>query len=259
MRVALKFGYNGTKFWGYQRQPGVRTVEGEVIQALKKTKIIRDVRESNFQSSSRTDRGASAIGNVIAFNTKFRKGSILKALNSKVRDVYFWGISEVLGDFNPRHARQRWYRYHLDRDLDMDRLKSASSLFVGRHDFKSFCRKGGGSTVREIDSIQVSKKRNFIYLDIRAESFLWHMVRRIVSALAQYSRGEVTKRGISEALAGRAQIRGCSPPHPLFLMDVSYDFTFEVERPSLLASIEKDHKEVLIREELFSGLKRTIG
>ncbi|MEE9224408.1 MAG: tRNA pseudouridine(38-40) synthase TruA, partial [Thermoplasmata archaeon] len=172
MRVALKFGYDGSRFWGYQRQPDVRTVEGDIIAAMKKTQMILGVEENHFRGSSRTDRGASAIGNVVALNTDFKKGEMLKALNSNLRDIYFWGIAEVDETFNPRHARQRWYRYHLDRDLDLDMLKEASGIFIGEHDFKSFCKKEDKSTVRTVDSIALTKREDFTYFDINAESFL---------------------------------------------------------------------------------------
>ncbi|MFQ5883846.1 MAG: tRNA pseudouridine(38-40) synthase TruA [Thermoplasmata archaeon] len=259
MRVALKFAYDGSVFWGYQRQPNVRTVEGDIIRALNKTKMIQGVREYNFQSSSRTDRGASAVGNVIAFDTDFEKGQMLRALNSNVKDVYFWGFAEVNDDFNPRHARQRWYRYHLDKELDLDRLKSASSLFVGERDFKSFCRRSERSTVRRMDSIKVSRKRNFIYLDIKGESFLWNMVRRMVSALVKYAKGEISKKAITEALAGRGSDIGLSPAHPLFLMDVLYDFAFEVRKSAILPSFGLDYEKVLVQGELFSALQKRMG
>lgn len=256
MRVALKFAYDGSVFWGYQRQPNVRTVEGDVIKVLKNTKMIRGVRENNFQSSSRTDRGASAVGNVVAFDTEFKKGQILKALNSKVKDIYFWGIAVVDDGFNPRYARQRWYRYHLGKELNLDKLRSASSFFVGEHDFRNFCRKSERSTIRKVDSIKIARKRNFICFDIKGESFLWNMVRRIVSAVAKYAEGEIPKKVISEALAGKGRDLGLFPAHPLFLIDVSYDFGFEVQRSALPLAFEKSYEKLLIKEELHSALRK---
>ncbi len=230
MRVALKFGYDGSKFWGYQRQPDVRTVEGDVINALSKTRIMMDLKGSNFSSASRTDRKVSAIGNVLAFDTDFRLEEILKALNSKLEDTYFWGMAEVEDDFTPRHANLRWYRYHLPRHMNIDLLKETSALFEGEHDFKGFCRKSERSTIRTVDSISVKKGKSFIYFDIRAQSFLWNMVRRIVSAMVKYAEGEIPKKVIKDALAGKGRDLGLAPPQPLFLMNVSYDFEFNVPR-----------------------------
>jgi len=258
MRVALKFGYDGSRFWGYQRQPDVHTVEGDIIAALKRTRMVRGVRESNFQSSSRTDRGASAIGNVLAFDTDFRTNEILQALNSKLGDIYFWGFAEVEDGFNPRYAKQRWYRYHLGTDLDLDTLKEVSPLFVGEHDFKTFCRKSERSTVREVDSIQLKKGKNFIYFDVKGQSFLWNMVRRIVSAIVGYAQGEISEKTISDALSGKATDLGLAPPHPLILMDVSYDFRFDVNASAIPPSFEESYERLLIQEELLSGLRRRI-
>lgn len=256
MRVALKFGYDGSRFWGYQRQPDVRTVEGDIINAMKKTKMILDIQESNFGGSSRTDRSASAIGNVAAIDTDFKKVEILQALNSHVKDIYFWGIAEVEDTFNPRHARQRWYRYHLDKDLDLDMLREASGLFIGEHNFRSFCKKDDKTTVRIVDSITLARGEEFIQFDIKAQSFLWNMVRRIVSAVVKYAMGEISGEDIENALDGEQRDLGLMPAHPLFLMDVSYGFEFDVELPIVHPAFLEDHERALLRTQLYSMLKK---
>lgn len=255
MRVALKFGYDGSGFWGYQRQPDVRTVEGEIIRGMEVVRMISDVEENNFRGSSRTDRGASAVGNVLAVDTGFDKGEILKALNSNVEDVYFWGIAEVEDDFNPRHARERWYRYHLDKDLDLDMLKDASDLFVGEHDFKSFCKKDDISTMKAVDSISIGRTEEFIIFDIKAQSFLWNMVRRIVSALVKYASGEISRQDILSAMEGQEKDFGLVSAHPLFLVDVAYDFEFEIDLPAIHPIFFEDRERALLRTELYNMLK----
>ena len=136
MRYVLKFGYNGRGFSGYARQPGLRTVEGDIIQALNKSQIILDLDGARFQSASRTDKGVSARGNVISLNTEFRKEAILDALNAHLKYIRFYGLAEVDDGFNPRHASQRWYRYLLiDEEIDKEKIKEAAKIFVGEHDF----------------------------------------------------------------------------------------------------------------------------
>ncbi len=93
MRVALKIAYDGRAFYGHQRQPDRRTVEGECITALRSAKIIRDPTEAFFRSASRTDRGVSAVGNVIAFDASLRPDSVLGAFNDKARDVWAWAVA----------------------------------------------------------------------------------------------------------------------------------------------------------------------
>jgi tRNA pseudouridine38-40 synthase len=254
MRVALKFGYDGSRFWGYQRQPDVRTVEGDIFKAMKKTRMIIDIKENNFQSSSRTDRGASAVGNVLAVDTEFKKGEILKALNSNLEGIYFWGIAEVEETFNPRFAKKRWYRYHLDKRLDLELLKEASNLFVGEHDFKNFCKKNDKPTVRTVDSMTLAEGDDFIHFDIKAQSFLWNMVRRIVSAVVKHAEGEIGVENIQDALGGEEKDCGLMPAHPLFLMDVSYDFEFGEKESAIPYTLLLDQEKALLQAELFSAL-----
>src|SRR5207247_4191378 len=87
MRVALKTAYDGRAFFGSQRQPDRRTVEGECLVALKAAKILKDSQESFFRSASRTDRGVSAVGNVIAFNTHLPPDAVIRPFNDRSRQV----------------------------------------------------------------------------------------------------------------------------------------------------------------------------
>jgi len=102
MRIALKIAYDGTRFYGFQRQPDLRTVEGDIIKVLKKLRIIEDVREANFKGASRTDRGVSAFGNVIAFDTAKPELTEPRILNHHLRDIWILGKAEVPEDFHPR-------------------------------------------------------------------------------------------------------------------------------------------------------------
>src|SRR2546430_10283085 len=101
MRIALKIAYDGRAFFGYQRQPDRRTVEGECIAALRSAKIIRDTKEAFFRSASRTDRGVTAVGNVIAFNTSLSAGAAIGAFNDRVRNVWGGGATEGADTFHP--------------------------------------------------------------------------------------------------------------------------------------------------------------
>lgn len=224
MRLALKFAYDGKSFFGYAKQPNLKTVEGEIINALNKTKIVYE----NFSSASRTDRGVSALGNVVAFNTDF-KGNVLSAMNANVSDVWFYGASRVDEDFNPRYAKERWYRYFLfDYGLDVNRMKKASMLFIGVHDFTNFARAENRNPIRKINSLKIKEKNNFIIIDIKAESFLWNMVRRIASSLEKVGKKEIKIDVIKDALESNKIFDfGSAKPEPLILMDVKYDFDFE--------------------------------
>ena len=83
MRIAVKFAYDGRKFYGFARQPRLKTVEENILNILVENGFIKDPKESHFRSASRTDKGVSALGNVIAFNTDSSKESESSAGNFK--------------------------------------------------------------------------------------------------------------------------------------------------------------------------------
>jgi len=230
MRIALKFAYDGKKFFGYAKQPKLRTVENEIINAFEKTKI----RYENFCSASRTDRGVSALGNVVAFNTDFT-GDIVSALNANVSDIWFYGIAKTDESFNPRYAKERWYRYFLfNSGADVDKIKKASKLFAGIHDFTNFARIENRNPVRKINSLKIKEKGNFIIIDVKAESFLWNMVRRIVSALEKAGKKEIKIDVIKNALESKKGFDfGSAKSEGLILMDVKYDFDFETDKKAI--------------------------
>ncbi len=234
MRYALKFAYDGTQFQGYARQPDFYTTEGHIIWAMKKQKIIQSVEESKFASSSRTDKGVSAVGNVLAINTDFRKDAILKALNPILEGIIFYGIAEVPDDYNPRHARQRTYRYILLKSQcpEIDKLKSASELFLGELDFKYFSKTDDRDEVTKLklDSIEFIEEGQYIIVEIKAHRFLWQLVRRIVSFMLAVANEEVSPEKVREMLEGSALILASPkpmPPENIILMNVKYKFEFE--------------------------------
>lgn len=262
MRYAVKFAYDGTRFEGYPRQPGGRTVEEELIRVLKKTGIIESEKKARFGSASRTDKGVSALGNVIAFDTDFKLKNVVPALNSKAIDIWSWGIAPVPDEFNPRHAKTRWYTYFLPPEHDEKRLKKAAALFVGTHDFRSFTKKPEKDTLRTLDSITVRKRSDFIVLDFKAQGFLWNMVRRIVSALVKVEQRKISQEDVKRALRGEGRFNwGLAPPENLVLMDIDYGFEFEQDGEvmrKLNIGLDKVLFGLCLRQRFFEGLKELV-
>jgi len=223
-RVAVKFAYDGTKFMGSQRQPRVRTAESELLTALLKIGAIRSADENRFRVASRTDRGVSALGNVFAVNTDFRRQELLAALNSKCQDVYCYALAEVPDNFTPRRAKGRWYRYYLPyRGQDVELMAQCAMEFQGEHEFRQFCKPDGKVTLRSLDSVDVRQEGDMLVLDVRAREFLRNMVRRVVSALDQVGQGRASLDDVREALQGNGRSLGLAEPEGLFLMDVEFD------------------------------------
>ena len=248
MRVAIKFAYDGRNFHGYARQPNLQTVEGDLIKSLVKNGIIEDTKESIFRSASRTDKNVSALANVVSFNTDTSKKNILQILSNEDSLLYFYGIKEVEPDFNPRYAKLRKYRYYLkNNNFDIDKMITTSACFTGKHDFSNFARlESFRNPIRAIDNIIFSFNDDFLIIDFYAQTFLWHQIRRIISALTKVGSGNIKKEDIVIALEIPAEEvdLGLSPADPLILMDIFYDFEFEYDKKQL-ERINKLEKNIL--------------
>ncbi len=260
-RAAVKAAYEGRHFAGSQRQPGATTVEGEILRALKRIRAMRSAKEARFKAASRTDRGVSALGNVFAFDTDFRKDELLRALNSATERVFFYALADVPLDFSPRRARGRWYRYWLPGEgLDIVRMRECASLFRGKHDFRSFCRAEGRSTVRTIDSLDISVDGEFVLIDAKAREFLWNMVRRIVAAMEAVGSGRSRIEEVNETLEGERKSFGLAPAENLVLMDVLYDFPFVPEGPpTLTGKVKSRRQEAAVQLSFFDLLAERCG
>jgi len=144
MAVLCEFGYLPWGFTGFARQPGCRTVEGEIIKVLVRTGAVDDIGKAGFRSSSRTDKGVGAFQNYFTVITTVPGEELLRRLNSMIEGAYFYGVGVVEENFNPRHAVFREYVYYLDGNLigtDIARFKEAIELFTGTHSFYSFTKK----------------------------------------------------------------------------------------------------------------------
>lgn len=259
MRVALKIAYDGRAFYGHQRQPDTRTVEGECLTALKAAKILASPRDAFFRSASRTDRGVSAVGNVIAFNTSRTPEAVVGAFNDRARDVWGWAVAEVPDSFHPRHAVERWYRYHLLEPLPLEPLRSAASLFEGEHNFRWFTSDPptGPFSINRVDVIEDGRAR---LVDVRAGSFRRGMIRRIVAALVAHARGRVSLEEIRSALRGERRDFGMALPEPLVLMDVRYDIPFRVVlKPKVLEELRALRTGLELRLRFLDAMDQSLA
>jgi tRNA pseudouridine38-40 synthase len=160
---------------------------------------------------------------------------MLKALNSASDKVYFLGVAEVPPAFSPRRASSRLYRYFLDaKGMGLDRLEGCAREIQGKHDFRRFCKADGRATVKELRSVSVQSIGEIVVVDLEAREFLRNMVRRLVAAMAEVGSGRAEIEDVRSALAGQDVQFGLAPPENLFLMDVRYDFEFNMEMPSNL-------------------------
>ncbi len=227
MRIALKVGYIGTNYHGFQTQPDVRTIEGELFTSLSKLDIIQDPHEANYIASGRTDKGVHALGQVIAFDTNRPELAIPGAVNSNLPGtIWTWARAQVPRDFDPRRfAKYREYMYIIPGKLDISILNIASGLIEGRHDFSNFItpeKERSSSTI--VYDLNIRTLGEFTILEIRADHFLWHMVRKIATALEMIGNGKRDIQWLEKMLAP-CEFHDALEPAPangLILKNVGY-------------------------------------
>jgi tRNA pseudouridine38-40 synthase len=257
--AAVMIAYDGREFTGSQRQPDGMTVEDKCIRALKKIHAIDSAESSRFRTASRTDRGVSALCNVIVFETGFEREQLLQALNAASDSVYFYAWADVGPDFSPRRAKQRWYRYFLDvgKDHDLDLMEKAGHEFEGRHDFRRFCKAEGKSSEKTIDSVTLTRLGSMVVIDIRGREFLRNMVRRMVAAMISVADGSSSVADVRAALEGQNISFGLAPAEGLVLMQIDYGIEFAEECPVTLerktgAKRSEKMVELIFYDSLFS-------
>lgn len=237
--------YDGTAYHGWQKQPEDITV----VQVLEDTFKAVFKQKISISGASRTDAGVHAFGQVASFvlAMKIAPETLKFAWNNALpHDVLIRDIVIAADTFNPRHGvisktyhytffHERplpfvqQYGWYFSRPIDLDLLQQALQLFVGTHDFRSFCTGYDmHSTIRTIHSIHVEydavKQAHKIV--VKGPGFLRYMIRRIVGAcLAVASKEQFSCQDISVALAQKnpAQILPNSPAKGLLLYEIEYD------------------------------------
>ena len=240
-RVAMKIAYLGSGFSGSQAQPGLRTVESQVLEDIRKV-LKADDPELSF--SSRTDKGVNALGNAIAFRSGMDDLlTLTKALNSVSDGIFYRSYCEIGDDFNIRHASRRIYRYVLDGEgIDAERAGECCHLFEGEHDFLRFCRYDGKPTTLTIDRISCTPSGEHVVLEFEARYYLWNMIRRISSAIEAVGKGRRSLSDVRRALDGEDVSFGVGRPDALTLQDVQYDMlSFSDADPKAIQARKREH------------------
>jgi tRNA pseudouridine38-40 synthase len=239
--IQLTLEYDGTAFFGWQVQPGLRTVQG-VLEA-KLSELLQE--KVSLIGAGRTDAGVHALGQAANFRTE--KDVPLKAfcqgLNRLLpKDVAVLDAREVKPEFHARFdARSRLYRYriitarsplrerfawHVKYALDFSVLDKTGKKILGRHDFTSF-----SSSQAEADNFEarVSKakwrrKGDTLTFEIEADRFLHNMVRILVGTMVDMARGKIKPGDFPAILKARDRRRAgrTAPPQGLFLVRVTY-------------------------------------
>jgi tRNA pseudouridine38-40 synthase len=228
MRIALKVAYIGTDYHGFQVQPDIKTIEGEIFRALRELNIINNPHEANYIAAGRTDKGVHALGQVVAFDTDNPEVAHPRAINSRLpATIWTWARAQVQPGFNPRRdALNREYRYIMCGKYSISSLRDASKLLKGTHDFSNFATpdKERTSTCK-IGKIKIQAERDFTIIDITANYFLWHMVRKIATAMKMVGCGARDISWLEQMLHPFEFTEGLepAPAYGLILKNVEYE------------------------------------
>ena len=235
--------YDGTRYYGWERQPGKETIQGKLESVLSR---MTDT-QAEITGAGRTDAGVHAKAMIANahLETKLSTAEILAYMNRYLPDdISIDRVSIVSDRFHARYnAAGKLYTYTcyvgdskpvfnrkyvtvLDSLPDMEAMQKAASYLVGEHDFKSFCSnpKMKKSTVRTVDSIEIVKRKDLIYFNFHGDGFLQNMVRIITGTLMEVGFGRMRPEEVKEILEKKdRRLAGpTAPPQGLCLMKVDY-------------------------------------
>lgn len=258
MRIALGVEYAGAAFNGWQRQRGVRTVQGVLEAALGRV-ADHDV---HLHCAGRTDSGVHALYQVAHFDTAALRGPrswVLGANSNLPADVSVTWACEVPPSFHARFsATSRRYRYLISnrparpglwhgrvtwecRPLDVARMAAAARYLVGEHDFSAFRAKGcqARHPVRTVTTCRIDAADGLIVLTVEANAFLQHMVRNFAGVLLQIGMGQQPPAWAREVLECRAREQGgvTAPPDGLYLVGITYPADYVLPAPPAVAPL----------------------
>jgi tRNA pseudouridine38-40 synthase len=249
MNFKLTIQYDGTDFHGWQKQGELRTVQGELTEALN----LIEGQEVVLHGSGRTDAGVHAEGQVasVVISRQISAEKLQSAVNANVgADVRVVKAECVGEEFHARHsAREKTYVYRIvnnqvispflcryayleGRHLDIERMRTGASLFIGTHDWTAFSstQTDAESRVRTISHLEILEHEDLrapgrvIEITVRGNGFLRYMVRSIAGTLLAVGRSEMDGEVVKQAIESgdRSLVAATAPPHGLTLVSVIY-------------------------------------
>ena len=242
--IKLTIEYVGGSYHGWQIQPGLRTIQGVMLEQLAQI----TQRKVNLIGAGRTDAGVHALGQVASFKTESTIDvlALQRGLNSLLpSDIVVKAVEEVEEELHARFsARSKVYEYRIlnqpypsaiwrdyawfiSHELDLPAMQECGKLLVGSHDFSSFRASGDESrhSIREVISLEIERREGkFVVLAIEANAFLRGMVRSIVGILVAVGRGKTFFSEFKEIFGAHDRRRAgmTAPANGLFLVEVKY-------------------------------------
>lgn len=242
MIVRLTLAYDGTRFRGWAKNAGQRTVEGVLVEALGR--VLAEA--PKLSVAGRTDAGVHARRQVASFvahdDVDFER--LQRSINGILApEIVAGDVRRAPEGFNARFsATAREYRYRIDTEpwpdpfearfvwhrpgeLAVTSMREAARFLLGEHDFASFCRRPqSGGTIRRLERLSIARVGDRIDISARANAFLHQMVRALVGTLVSVGDGRLDADAVHEILEARNRRRTpqMAPAHGLTLERVLY-------------------------------------
>jgi tRNA pseudouridine38-40 synthase len=259
-RFKITLEYEGTRYSGWQIQKNARTVQGDLLAAMRD---LFQTSELELYGSGRTDAGVHALYQVAHLDvaTMLAPEIIRRKVNDQLpADINIIEVEKAPKTFHARHdAVARSYLYQIARrrtalgkrfvwwvkdELDVRAMRSAAALFAGMQDFRSFTADDPEekSTKVQLEPIEVAEAGDLILIRIVGSHFIWKMVRQIVGALAEVGRGNLTPAEVGRFLTSEsdAPAKLTAPPSGLFLERVYYAGDERLEHLAPLINVASD-------------------
>ena len=245
-RIRIAISYDGTLYHGWQVQPGLATIQGELERVISEI----EGRPVAVLGSGRTDAGVHALAQVAAFDLEnpIPIPNLVKAVNRLLpRDIRVRDAEQVDPGFHPRFQAaakiyeyrilrdaicppfDRHYLYHYPFPLDESKMIELAPVFEGEHDFSAFAASDekdglGHSKVRRIFSSRMCRQEGRLLYRVCGSGFLKHMVRNIAGVLLEAGKGNLDRASIEERLKPGCGLPSgpAAPARGLFLVSVSY-------------------------------------
>lgn len=246
MRYLITFSYDGSKFKGYQKQPRLKTVQGDIEKALKQINGNHNV---DIHASGRTDASVHALNQYAHFDlkTNIACDKLKRALNSLTSEyIYIKNVEEVdsnfharfdvrakeyiyiinMGEYNPI---EKDYIYQYNKRLDLAEIERAMKYLEGTHDFKSFTKTDEEKedfirTIVQTNLIRDSKNINKITMSFLGTGFMRYQVRNMVGVLIEIGEGKRKSEDIIDILNAKDRRKAgiTANPEGLYLKNVYY-------------------------------------
>jgi len=242
----MTMSFDGSRYYGWEHQPGKETIQGKIEEVLAR---MCEVPKESLEviGAGRTDAGVHARGMVasVVLDTAMTPDEIRAYMNRYLpEDISINDVRIASERFHARYQAvgktycytcyygetkpvfDRRYTYVLEKDVDVERMKEAAALLVGRHDFRSFCGnpRMKKSTMGEIYEITIRQKSGFLYLTYHGAGFLQYMVRILTGTLLEVGEGKRTPESMTQVLEAldRKAAGLTAPARGLCLIRVDY-------------------------------------